>query len=396
MSNGSGCIFVVSALLVAVFGVVPHGARAQTPAQMEYERQQREYRQQQEQQRQEQLRQQQLMNENARRQQEESRRLNAPIGQQSQSLPMGQGSSGGGGAIGGADTGAALEAARRAWLRRPALAPDRNPLLGSRWMRPPSTQPSSSDPFAGLMAMAKGGLCEVLFGGGVFEFRPETMVAIDPRSKHEMELDRVDYRGDARRVAVIPRTTLRLIEFDVESPNRINWSSQKCVLVRATPADTAALPPAAGGGMRRAATPAGPDAKTSGLLSLSVSSASPGSFNVAGRTLWVLRKDAQMALIEGGLKSTPYASVLQNWMRACRSRAPECQQGALALKTYSIGVATTDASGHTQSASLPVGRYWVLGDARIGNRQMMWHELVDLKAGPTSVTLSERNAMPVD
>ena len=139
MSNGSRCIFVVSALLVAVFGVVPLWARAQTPTQMEYERQQREYRQQQEQQRQEQLRQQQLMNENARRQQEESRRLNAPIGQQSQSLPMGQGSSGGGGAIGGADSGAALEAARRAWLRRPALAPDRNPLLGALWVRPPST-----------------------------------------------------------------------------------------------------------------------------------------------------------------------------------------------------------------------------------------------------------------
>ena len=47
-------------------------ANAQTPAQMEYERQQREYRQQQEQQRQEQQRLQQLQNDNARRQQEES------------------------------------------------------------------------------------------------------------------------------------------------------------------------------------------------------------------------------------------------------------------------------------------------------------------------------------
>ena len=54
---------------------------AQTPAQMEYERQQREYWRQQEQQRQEQQRQQQIMQENARRQQEESRRLNAPAGQ---------------------------------------------------------------------------------------------------------------------------------------------------------------------------------------------------------------------------------------------------------------------------------------------------------------------------
>ena len=56
-------------------------ALAQTPAQMEYDRQQREYWRQQEQQRQEQQRQQQLMQDNARRQQEESSRINAPQGQ---------------------------------------------------------------------------------------------------------------------------------------------------------------------------------------------------------------------------------------------------------------------------------------------------------------------------
>ena len=61
--------------------IPPQGIRAQTPSQMEYERQRREYWRQQEQQRQEQQRQQQLMNENARRQQEESSRLNAPTGQ---------------------------------------------------------------------------------------------------------------------------------------------------------------------------------------------------------------------------------------------------------------------------------------------------------------------------
>jgi len=73
-------LFTVTIVLTALAGA-PRDARAQTPQQMEYERQQREYSRQQEQQRQEQQRQQQLMNENARRQQEESRRLNAPMGQ---------------------------------------------------------------------------------------------------------------------------------------------------------------------------------------------------------------------------------------------------------------------------------------------------------------------------
>ena len=70
----------ITALLMAL-AVSPKGAQAQTPEQMEYERQQREYWQQQEQQRQEQQRLQELMNENARRQQEESSRLNTPMSQ---------------------------------------------------------------------------------------------------------------------------------------------------------------------------------------------------------------------------------------------------------------------------------------------------------------------------
>jgi hypothetical protein len=38
----------------------------------------------------------------------------------------------------------------------------------------------------------------------------------------------------------------------------------------------------------------------------------------------------------------------------------------------------------------------VLSDAKVGNKRWMWHELVDVKAGTQSVTLDQRNAMPVD
>jgi hypothetical protein len=290
---------------------------------------------------------------------------------------------------------AAAEAARRKWLGRPALPPDRNPLLGSKWTRPASTQANSADPFGQLLALAKGGLCELLFGGGVFEFRPDALVGSDARTG-ETELDRVDYRGDERHVVVVPRTTIRLMEFDIESPSRINWSSQNCVLVRAgsavagaARAQTAAL---AGNAQPTAAVAARPG----GVLSLSVRSASPGSLNVAGRTLWVLRKDAQVALIEGGLQSTPDGTALQNWMRACQSRLPACQQGALALKRYTIGVATTDAGGHAQSPPLPAARYWVLSDAKVDRRHMMWNEPVDVRDGPALLTLDQHNAKPVD
>ena len=292
---------------------------------------------------------------------------------------------------------AALEAARRYWLHKPLLPANRNPLLG-KWARPASSRGNSSDPFAQLGAMMKGGLCEVLFGGdGVFEFRPHTLVGIG-QNMPEQELDEVEYRGDTHHVVVLPKSTLKLMVFDFDGPNRINWSGQHCVLVRtgATSTGAAATQPAPGARETQATAPAGDARQVGGVLSLSISSKTPGSINVSGRILWVLSKDAQLALIEGGLQSTPDGTALQNWVRACRSRLPACQEGAKALKNYTIGIATTDATGHAQSPRLPAARYWIFCDGKVGTRHMMWNQPVDLKEGPASLTLDERNAMPVD
>ena len=392
-SDSRSAIRVLTGIaLTAIVGI----SSAQTPQQMEYERQQREYRQQLERQREQQQQQQQLMNENARRQQEQSNRSNAPAGQSPiYAPPATQGSSGAGRGAGGADrTGAeAASAARAMWEKRPALPPDRNPLLG-QWTRPASTRTNSSDPFAAVFAMAKGGLCEVLFGGGVFEFRPDRLVGIDERTR-EQELDRVEYRGDAKHVVVLPKKSFKLIEFDFEGPDRINWASQKCVLVRvgAASSSASAVKPAT---VATAATPsARSGSSAAGVITFSVGAPSPDN-NVAGRTLWVLKEDAQVALIKGGLKSTPYGSVLQNWMRACREKTPDCQKGVLALNAYSLGYIKTDANGNAVTPTLPAGRYWVLSDAKVGDKRLMWHELVDVKTGGQSVTLDQRNAIPVE
>jgi hypothetical protein len=207
------------------------GALAQTPAQMEYERQQREYWRQQEQQRQEQQRQQQLMQDNARRQQEESARAARANLPQSPgaAAPMG-GGAGGGGALGG-PAGAQLEQARQVWLKRPPLPPAQNPLLGA-WTRP-QARINAADPFAQVGALMKGGLCEVFFSGdAVFEFKPAALMGIDKRTRQGQTLDQVEYRGEAGHVVVIPRTTLKLIVFDFDGPDRIRWSGQNCVLTR--------------------------------------------------------------------------------------------------------------------------------------------------------------------
>ena len=380
-------------LVATVLAAVTASGLAQTPAQLEYERQQREYWRQQEQQRQEQQRQQQLMQDNARRQQEESSRINAPAGQAPGGASPGA-APGGGGDPSGAQ---AAAAARAMWEKRPALPPERNPLLG-KWSRPASTRANPSDPFGQIVAMAKGGLCEVLFGGGgVFEFRPDRLVGMDERTRAQ-ELDRVEYRGDAKHVVVLPKTTLKLMEFDVEGPDRVNWAAAKCVLVRvgapsasaSASTATAAVPAGAA-----AAASARPASSAGGVLAMSVVALS-SEHKIAGRKLWVLKEDAQVALIKGGLKSTPDGSVLQNWVRACVNRTPDCEKGARALQAFSVGIATTDAGGHAQTPLLPAGRYWVFSDTKVGDKRLMWNEPVDLKAGEKSVTLAKANALPVE
>ncbi|HVO05403.1 MAG TPA: hypothetical protein VMT83_01355 [Burkholderiaceae bacterium] len=374
-------------------------ATAQNAAQMEYERQQREYWRQQEQQRQEQQRQQQVMQDNARRQQQESARLNAPTNSNSGAMGGAYGGNAGG-APAGSDAAAAQKAAalRAMWLKRPPLAPDANPLLG-RWQRPAETRGNPSDPFAGMMAMAKGGLCEVLFGsGGVFEFRADRLMGMDQRTPAE-ELDRVEYRGDAKHVVVLPKTTLNLIEFDVLDANRVQWTAQpNCVLVRAgTTSPTAAGPKTAPahGGVAASPKPSAAAAGGGGVLALSVGAAEPGD-NILGRKLWVLTQDPQMALIRGGMTSTPSGSVLHNWVRACDSHAPDCQKGILALKPHSLGIIATGPQGQVRTPPLPAGRYWVFTDTKVAGKHWVWSEPVDVKGGEASLVLDRRNATLVN
>ena len=297
-----------------------------------------------------------------------------------------------GGGAGGA-VAAKAEAARRNWQKQPPLPPERNPLLG-KWTRPASTRANPNDPFGQLQALAKGGLCEALFGGGVFEFRPDRLVGMDERTR-EQELDRVEYRGDAKHVVVLPKTTLKLIEFDFDGPDRVHWTGQNCTLVRVSGAPSASAGSAPAQVANAAPAATGSRSGSGGVLTFAVGATS-SSDNVAGRKLWVLKSDPQFALIKAGLTSTPYGTVLQNWMRACDKREKACTTGAQALQAYSVGIATTDATGHAQTPPLAAGRYWVLSDAKVDNKHLMWMQLVDVKGADATVTFDKRNAMPVD
>ncbi len=414
-------LMVLAALLAAVT-IAPQRACAQTPAQMEYDRQQREYWRQQEQQRQEQQRQQQQMNENARRQQEEMRQLNAPAGQ--------SGNSGQGATqrmpSSGQPGGQALEEARQKWLKRPPLPPERNPLLG-RWTRPPSGKENSSDPFAALQALAKGGLCELFFGGGTFEFRATTLVGSDARTS-EQELDKVEYRGDAKQVVVLPKTTVRLMVFDVEGPNRINWSGQNCALVRvgaasrsasatstAPPQDAATASSSASSskGTAAAASSGAPSiarasdgstgnvASRGTLLSLVAGLQYPSGkyFPLAGTTFYVLKENLDAVLARGGVQAPSGVSPLRAWILACEAQqSATCSQGNRAFETNTVATLRTDLQGRAELGTLSAGTYYVYGgNQRYQQRNVLWNVRVDVRDGANNaVKLDQANLTSIN
>jgi hypothetical protein len=213
-------------------------AVAQTPGQMEYERQQREYWRAQEQQRQEQQRLQQLQQDNARRQQEElnrSMRQTTP-GPQGPQPPSTQGSSPSASPSAGRPS-----TAQNICKAKPVQAGERNPLIGQwRYVGP---QAGGSDLMSELMGVAAAVSCPAFRGG--FDFRAKSIIA----SGKEVPAN-YGRNGDAWWVCTVDAS----VGFRVANPNRLHMVDPVCVFERADAA-AAAPPSASSGGTRAVATP---------------------------------------------------------------------------------------------------------------------------------------------
>ena len=258
-----------------------------------------------------------------------------------------QGSPGGAGGADPTGAQAAVGCARNVG-KAPRAAADRNPLLG-KWTRPASTRTNSSDPFAAVFALAKGGLCEVLFGGGVFEFRPDRLVGLDERTPPQ-ELDRVEYRGDAKHVVVLPKTSLKLIEFDFEGPDRINWASQKCVLVRvgAASSSASAAAPATATSARRLRRRRSSDSTAGGVLAFSVGAPSADN-KVAGRTLLGVEAGCSGSPDPRGFEVDPVCHRPAELDARLRREDTRLRKGHSSAAGLQRRLRKTDANGHAQT-----------------------------------------------
>jgi hypothetical protein len=374
--------------VVAAFGAgsvlllsVGQWAHAQTPAQMEYERQQREYRQQQEQQRQEQQRLQQLQNENARRQQEEINRgargsipKGAPA-QSGQSPGYARGSSGSG-------------SAREICKTKPLRAGERNPLLG-QWQL---AEMPAGDNFQQLFQLAAKPQCAPYQKG--VEFRERSMASI------VLEVPTEYGRTGDQWWACFPDG---LTGFRMEDSNHmVTVTNPPCRLVRVgasrtaqTPQPAAAAPATMGAAGATAATSGG---GASAVLALAAGVAAPGGAvnPVAGRSFFMLRNSVDAVMAKAGIQPAPGVSRLKSWALTCNSGLPACRQGMDALIAESAAVTKTDASGNGRTQPVVAGTYYVFGVAPNNAPPLLWNVKVDLKSGENAVKLDQRNATLLD
>jgi hypothetical protein len=136
---------------------------------------------------------------------------------------------------------AQAEQVRRTWQQRPALAPEKNPLLG-RWESlgsgqrrggAPGLSPEMAQLANALIGGMTAGLCDSMLGRGTIEFRPAGLVAIG-RDGRDHPMYRAEYRGGGSRVVVLPQggTTFTHMIIDFDSPDHATVAAVGCGLAR--------------------------------------------------------------------------------------------------------------------------------------------------------------------
>lgn len=141
------------------------------------------------------------------------------------------------------------QAVLRTWQNRPALAAERNPLLGrwnsqgaaaantrklaggadlSRMFGPEMAQMTNA-----LLGGITGGMCDSMLGRGLIEFRPTTLVAIGPGGREHVKYH-VQYRGGGARVVVLPQDATSFTHMIVDlDRDRATVAAVGCVMTRA-------------------------------------------------------------------------------------------------------------------------------------------------------------------
>ena len=124
--------------------------------------------------------------------------------------------------------------------------------------------------------------------------------------------------------------------------------------------------------------------------------AQPGVANpLAGHPYVLLRDTYASALARAGITVPAGMSPYKYVGTACASRTPDCQKSIEAIKAAAASSVRADSNGNGTFPGVAPGSYHLMISTRYNNQALMWDQAVQLKAGPNSVTLDQRNATPI-
>jgi hypothetical protein len=298
---------------------------------------------------------------------------------------------GGGGGMGGGGRAPAVN-----WFAKPALSPDRNPLLG-RWRQTGSKAPRTAGALGqltnGFLAGAMAGGCQSMFGKGVIAFEPNALQWVAPDG-HEEILNHVGYRANGNDVVMVTRDPGAVPALFFGFPNRDHAvvAVFGCTMERLG-ARNAGPPPATR--MASAAPPPPPRSQQQAgpgetRLNFLIGSSAPGRFApISAVKIWVTRTDPTMALMRANI---PVRGDLVTEIDSdCRNIAA-CMRDWKAMTAGALGYITSDAGGHARTPVMTVGRYFLIGVAPYQGRHLFWHRPIEIRGGANAVTLDQTNA----
>jgi len=110
-----------------------------------------------------------------------------------------------------------VERDRALFLKTPPIPPQKNALLG-QW-RLDRSRKKPANAFAEINAAISQPACEMVFGDGIWDFRPKALYGIDA-GIGETKLTDVDYRGNEGIIGVIPKSG-KLFVFKILGADRV-------------------------------------------------------------------------------------------------------------------------------------------------------------------------------
>jgi len=150
-----------------------------------------------------------------------------------------------------------------------------------------------------------------------------------------------------------------------------------------------------------AAKPSGPafskPSAPTGNAVLSIATAFPAAVGVAnplaGRPYLLLRDTLATALSKAGATIPAGVSAHKAVKDACASQTPDCRKYLLAISADTASGLASDANGKVTLPGVPPGIYYLM----VSNQKntTYWELKLQLKSGPNSATLDQRNAVPL-